>query len=45
VGGDRVAIRGGRAVVNGEPLDERYVRLDDSCETCNLSREITVPDG
>jgi signal peptidase I len=45
VGGDRVAIRGGRAVVNGKPLDERYAHLDDSCETCNLSREITVPDG
>jgi signal peptidase I len=42
-GGDRVSIRGGRAVVNGKPLDEPYARLDDSCETCNLPREITVP--
>jgi len=45
VGGDRVAIRGGRAVVNGKPLDEPYARLDDACETCNLPREITIPPG
>jgi signal peptidase I len=43
--GDRVKIEGGRAVVNGKPLDEPYARFDDACEVCNLPREITVPDG
>jgi signal peptidase I len=45
VGGDRVKILGGRAIVNGKALDEPYARLDDSCEACNLPREITVPPG
>jgi signal peptidase I len=45
VGGDRIRIERGRAVVNGKPLDEPYARLDASCETCNLPREITVPPG
>jgi signal peptidase I len=45
VGGDRIAIRGGRAVVNGKPLDEPYARLDSSCDVCELPREIKVPPG
>ena len=44
-GGDRVRIEGGRAIVNGQPLDEPYARLDPDCELCNLPREITVPAG
>jgi signal peptidase I len=43
MGGDRVKIERGRAVVNGKPLDEPYARFDDACELCNLPREITVP--
>ncbi len=43
MGGDRVRIERGRAVVNGKPLDEPYARFDDACELCNLPREITVP--
>ena len=42
--GDRVRIERGRAVVNGEALDEPYTRPDASCGICNLPEEITVPE-
>ena len=43
--GDRVRIRGGRAIVNGEGLEEPYA----SCAGggvggCDLRKEVTVPD-
>ena len=41
--GDRLSIRGGRVLIDGEPRDEDYARLSDSCPTCNLGREITIP--
>jgi signal peptidase I len=45
-GGERLKLVRGRAHVNGRPLDEPYVRVEDeACELCNLPREITVPDG
>lgn len=43
--GDRVAIVRGRAVVDGETLDEPYIRPSRSCPTCNLAQPITLPDG
>jgi signal peptidase I len=41
-GGDRIALRGGRVVRNGQPVDEPF-----SCtgEACDFSREIEVPRG
>jgi signal peptidase I len=45
VPGDRVRIERGRAIVNGQVLDEPYIRPDASCGICNLPEEITVPDG
>jgi signal peptidase I len=45
VGGDRVSIRGGRLHLNGEQQDEPWVPRAVRCETCDLPREMTVPDG
>ena len=41
--GDRLSIRGGRVVVDGEPQDEDFARLDDACPVCNLPKEVTIP--
>lgn len=43
--GDRVAIVDGVAVVDGERLDEPYVRPSSDCATCNLPRPIEIPAG
>jgi signal peptidase I len=43
--GDRVAIRNGRAIVNGFALEEPYAILGDPAAPYNNAREITVPDG
>lgn len=45
VEGDRVAIRGGRVVLDGQVQDEPYLRPSPDCGVCNLPREITVPAG
>ena len=45
VGGDRVAVVGGRAVVNGERRREPYIRADAACPPCNLPQEVVVPEG
>ena len=42
--GDRLKVIGGRVFINGEQLDEPYIRPDDSCGICNLRSEITIPD-
>jgi signal peptidase I len=42
--GDRVAIRDGRAIVNGFALEEPYAILGDPAALYNQTREITVPD-
>jgi signal peptidase I len=42
VGGDRIALRGGRVIRNGRPVDEPF-RC--SGEGCDFPREITVPRG
>lgn len=43
--GDEVAIEGGRAVVNGEPLGEDYVKPCPGELGCELPTAVTVPDG
>jgi signal peptidase I len=44
--GDRVAFRGGIAIVNGAPESELRLRIDDPvCRTCELPVEATVPPG
>jgi signal peptidase I len=42
--GDRLRIEGGHAVVNGERLDEPYIRPCGPARTCNLREEITIPE-
>lgn len=44
LGGDRLRIEGGRTFVNGRRQDEPYIEPDESCDVCNLPREITVPE-
>ncbi len=41
--GDRLKVERGRVFINGRVLDEPYIRPDDSCEICNLPREIRIP--
>ncbi|MCK9248899.1 MAG: signal peptidase I [Solirubrobacteraceae bacterium] len=47
--GDRIAVKDGRVIRNGEPTDEPFI--SDSCRgqgagsTCDLPNEITVPEG
>jgi len=41
--GDTIAVRDGRAVVNGKPLDEPYIRPCGGGDVCNLPREFRVP--
>ena len=45
LGGERIRVERGRAVVNGRRLDEPYVEPDESCDICNLPREAAVPPG
>ena len=45
VPGDRLSIRGGLAVVNGEVEDENVALADEDCSTCNLEKEVTIPAG
>ena len=44
VAGDTVAVKGGRVVLNGQPLSESYIRCGDGGTKYEYS-EITVPDG
>jgi len=44
VPGDRVKIMEGAVYINGERQREPYARLDPECGTCNLTREITIPE-
>lgn len=44
VGGDRVAILDGRAVLSGRVQDEPYARTDGECAVCNLPAAVTIPD-
>jgi signal peptidase I len=42
--GDELKVIGGRVFINGEQLDEPYIRPDESCGICNLPGEITIPE-
>jgi signal peptidase I len=41
--GDRIAVRGGRVILNGERQRENFIRPCGGGEDCNFPREITVP--
>ena len=41
--GDEIYVRNNRAYVNGEPLEEPYVRNASCDDLCNLPKPITVP--
>ncbi len=41
--GDRLRVIDGLVHINGEPLDEPYIRADVRCGICNLPKEITIP--
>ena len=43
--GDHLKVLEGSVYINGKRQDEPFARLDAECPTCNLPREITVPDG
>ncbi len=43
--GDRIAVRDGRAIVNGMPVDEPYIRVGDPGFFLNNMKEETVPAG
>jgi signal peptidase I len=45
VPGDRLKVVEGSVYIDGERQDEPFARLDPECGTCNLPREITIPDG
>ena len=41
--GDRLRVRGGKAIVGGKPLDEPYAQPCGGGEACDFRGEITVP--
>jgi signal peptidase I len=41
--GDRLAVRDGRVILNGERQEEDYIRPCGGGQDCNFPREITVP--
>jgi signal peptidase I len=43
--GDRLSIRRGRVYIAGAALDEDYTLPSADCATCNLEKEITIPEG
>ncbi|WP_183342464.1 signal peptidase I [Conexibacter arvalis] len=45
VGGDTVAIRGGRVVLNGRVQDEPFIRPCGPEGACSFPTAVTVPDG
>lgn len=45
VPGDDLSVVDGQVFINGEPLDEPYVRPNQTCGICNLPKEITIPPG
>ena len=42
--GDRLKVLEGSVYINGKRQEESFARLDPECGTCNLPREITIPD-
>jgi signal peptidase I len=45
VGGDRLAVRRGRVILNGKPQEEPFVRPSADCDICNEPKDITIPKG
>jgi signal peptidase I len=45
VAGDRIAVRDGRVVRDGEPQREPYARPCGDAAACNTPRPVSVPDG
>jgi signal peptidase I len=45
VPGDRLKVLEGRVYINGKRQKDSFARLSPDCGTCNLPREITIPDG
>ena len=45
VAGDRIAVRSGVALVNGQPASEPYIRILDAHSAYNNTGEVTVPAG
>jgi signal peptidase I len=45
VPGDRVKVVEGSVYINGKRQEESFARLTPECGTCNLPREIRIPDG
>jgi signal peptidase I len=45
VGGDRLKVIRGNVYINGKRQNEDYIKPSESCDTCNLPREITIPPG
>jgi signal peptidase I len=43
--GDRLKVLEGSVYINGRRQNESFAHLDPECGTCNLPREITIPDG
>jgi signal peptidase I len=43
--GDEVAVEGGRTVLNGDRVDEPYVKPCPRKLGCELPAAVTVPDG
>lgn len=41
--GDRIALRDGRVILNGKPLDEPYMQRCGTADGCNFPGEITIP--
>jgi signal peptidase I len=45
VPGDELSVIDGLVYINGQPLDEPYVKPNQTCGICNLPKEITIPPG
>lgn len=45
VGGDRLSVKGGRVYLNGRVQKEPFIRPNNECGICNLTRPITIPRG
>ena len=45
VGGDHIKVLGGAVYIDGKRQNESFANLSESCATCNLPEEITIPKG
>jgi signal peptidase I len=43
--GDHLKVIKGRVYIDGQLQKEPYIKPSESCDTCNLPREITIPPG